>query len=158
MLSLSALCYILENVQVSLSDKDLLFINPAWVYLSISDFSQCCVISGFLFFFEVQCLVSLFSFIFAKYWQGDISLSLENYLVTLNQKHNSLFPFSSKWKDFLNLAPWLDSVNKCHVDGFKVPFSHWRAEDILPKILSTSQILGLYSALCLNIYTHKFRT
>lgn len=140
MLSLSALFYILAKVQVGLSDKDLLFIKPAWVFLSISDFSWCCVISGFLFFFVVQCRTFLFSFSFAQYWQGYVNLPLENYLVTLNQKCSSLFPFSSKGKDFLNLGPWLVSVIECHVDSFKVPFSHWKAEDVLPKVLSTSHI------------------
>lgn len=141
MLSLSALCYILEKVQVSSSDKDLIFINqPEFLY--ISDFSWCCVISGFLLFLRSNVL-SFFFFFPSALLNTDkavLVLLLGNYLVTLNQKCYAVFPFGSKGKDFLNLGPWLDSVIECHVDSFKIPFSRWRAEDILPKILSTSHI------------------
>lgn len=88
--------------------------------------------------FEVQCLIFLLSFSFVQYWQGYVILALESHLVSLNQKFNSQFPFSPKGKDYLTLRLWLESVIECHVDGFKVPFSHWRAEDISAKLLSAS--------------------
>lgn len=158
MLSLSALCYILEKVEVGLPDKVyLLFIKSAWVVLSMSDFSQCCVISGFLFFLRPNALSFFLFSSFAQYWPGYVSLPLENYLVTLKQKRTLLFPYSSKGKGFLDVGPWLDSMNECHADTLKALFSHGRAEGILLKELGISH-LGLYSAWCLNIYTHKFRT
>lgn len=138
MSSLSAFCYIFGKVWVGLSNKDSLSIKKSlsdFVHLRFFSLLCDCRVS---LLFEVQCLVFLLSFSFAQYWQGYVTLPLESHLVSLNQKFNSLFPFISKGKDYLTFRLWLESVIECHVDGFKVPFSHWRAEDLLAKVLNAS--------------------
>lgn len=135
--SLSAFCYIFEKVWVQLSNKNLLCIKkkpecfcPSQIFLGAV------WLQGFSSFWGP--MPYLLSFSFVRYWQGYVILALESHLVSLNQKFNSQFPFSPKGKDYLTLRLWLESVIECHVDGFKVPFSHWRAEDISAKLLSAS--------------------